>query len=80
MKVTVGYTIYKEMEVEVDEEFECLTENPSLDDWSSEALEWHGTERKLLKKVYGLLKEEEEKNLSPELRLVQVGENIIYEW
>ena len=79
MKVKVGYTIYKEMEIEVDEKFECLTKMPDFNDFSFETFNWCDKERELIKKIQDFL-EEKEKNLSPELRLIQAEENIIHEW
>lgn len=79
MKVKVGYTIYKEMEIEVDEKFECLAETPDFNIFSFETFNWCDKKDELIKKISGLL-EEEEKDLSPELRLIQVGENITHEW
>lgn len=78
MKVTVGYTIYKEMEIEVDEKFECLAKTPDFNIFSLETFNWCDKQDELIKKIHNIL-EEEEKNLSPELRLVQMDENIIYE-
>lgn len=79
MKVKVGYTIYKEMEIEVDEKFECLAEKPDFNVFSTETFNWWDKDNELIKKIYTILNEEE-KNLSPEITLVQVGENIIHEW